>query len=71
MRDGPASGWRQKGAGQVVNLSPRKTDSAQALRLLFGGFDYLGELDFPIDEAHGQGFVFRAWLEGVASENGK
>jgi hypothetical protein len=31
VRDGPASGWRQKGAGQVVNLSPRETDSAPYL----------------------------------------
>ncbi len=46
-----------------MNLSPRETDSAQALRLLSDGFDYLGELDFPIHETHGRGFVFRAWLE--------
>ncbi len=36
---------------------------AQALRLFFDGFDYLGKLDFAIDEAPGQGFVFRTWLE--------
>jgi hypothetical protein len=56
LRDGPASGWRQKGAGQVVKLSPRKTVSARRLH-------ELGKVDFTGNKPGGPLLVGLGWLE--------
>lgn len=50
-RYGDESGW-------MGRYSVAKTVSARAACLLVDAFDYISNLNFPIDEAHRLGFTF-------------